>query len=39
MTLAVKTLRADDRAAWESLTREYHAFYEEQFPRETYDRV
>jgi len=39
MTLAVRPLHAHDRAAWETLARGYHTFYEEQFPRETYDRV
>ena len=38
-TLAVKPLRAEDRAAWEELARGYHAFYEEQFSRETYGHV
>jgi GNAT superfamily N-acetyltransferase len=39
MTLTVKRLRAEDRAAWEALARGYHAFYEEQFAREAYEQV
>ncbi len=39
MAVDVTPLRADDRAAWETLARGYHAFYDEQFPPETYDRV
>jgi GNAT superfamily N-acetyltransferase len=31
--------RYEDRAAWEKLARGYHAFYGEEFPAETYDRV
>lgn len=35
----VAPLRSHDRAAWESLARAYHSFYQEQFPAETYDCV
>ena len=36
---AVAPLRANDRQAWETLARAYHAFYGEQFPPDAYDRV
>ncbi|HEV8411063.1 MAG TPA: GNAT family N-acetyltransferase [Gemmatimonadaceae bacterium] len=39
MTVSVRPLRTDDRSAWEVLAREYHAFYEEHFSNETYERV
>ena len=39
MALMVTSLRSEDRAAWESLARGYHAFYEEAFPPESYDQV
>lgn len=35
----VMPLRPEDRADWERLARGYHAFYEEQFPADAYDRV
>ena len=38
-TLAVRRLDAADRADWEMLAREYHAFYKEQFPGEAYQRT
>jgi GNAT superfamily N-acetyltransferase len=37
--VAVAPLRSEDRAAWEELARGYHAFYDEQFPQETYEHV
>ena len=39
MTITVTSLRPEDRAAWESLARSYHAFYAEIFPLESYDQV
>ena len=38
-TFEIAPLRAEDRAAWESLARGYHAFYDEHFPLETYEHV
>ena len=35
----VAPLRAGDRARWETLARGYHAFYEEQFPPNAYERT
>jgi GNAT superfamily N-acetyltransferase len=39
LMINVGPLRAEDRAAWEGLFRDYIAFYERSLPQEMYDRA